>query len=325
VTIRIGVLGAARIAPNALLRPARTVPEVEVTAVAARDPDRARAFARRWRIPKVHSGYSELLADPDLDAVYIPLPNGLHAQWTLAAIAAGRHVLCEKPFTSNAEQARQVERAAATTPLVAMEAFHYRYHPLMHRALELVADGAIGEIRQVQTRLCFPLPRFSDIRYSWPLAGGALMDAGCYAVHCLRQFGPGEPEVRTARATLHSPRVDRAMAATLRFPSGATGTITCSMWSRRLLAISARVVGTDGELRLLNFLAPQYWHRLTVHSGRGRWHERVPGEPTYTCQLRGFAAAIQGGPPVLTPPSDAVANMTVIDAIYRAAGLPPRE
>ncbi len=205
-----------------------------------------------------------------------------------------------------------------------MEAFHYRYHPLMARALALVADGTIGEVRHVRTRFCFPLPRFSDIRYDYSLAGGALMDAGCYAVHCLRQFGPGEPEVSSAAATLHAPQVDRAMSARLRFPTGATGDIACSMWSRRLLSVSARVIGSQGELSITNFIAPQYFHRLSVRSGSGRWSERVPGEPTYTCQLRAFAAAVGDGAAVLTPPSDSVATMTVIDAIYSAAGLWPR-
>jgi predicted dehydrogenase len=324
VTIRIGLLGAARIAPNALLKPARRVDGAEVTAVAARDPGRAAAFASRWGIPTVHSDYATLLADPEVDAVYIPLPNGLHAQWTLAALAAGKHVLCEKPFTSNADEARAVEQAAAGTELVVMEAFHYRYHPLMARALDLVATGTIGEVRHVETQFCFPLPRFSDIRYNAALAGGALMDAGCYAVHCLRQFGPGEPAVKTARAKLHSPQVDRAMSATFTFPSGSTGAITCSMWSRHLLRISARVLGSNGELRINNFVAPHYFHKLTVRSGPGRWSEKVPGEPTYTYQLRAFVAAVQDGGPVLTPPADSVQTMTVIDDIYRAAGLTPR-
>jgi predicted dehydrogenase len=318
------VLGAARIAPNALCKPARAVAEVQVTAVAARDPARAAAFARTWNIPTVHSGYAELLADREIDAVYVPLPNGLHAQWTLAAIAAGKHVLCEKPFTSNAQQAREVQAAAEGTHLVVMEAFHYRYHPLMARAVDLIRGDAIGEVRHVQTRFCFPLPIFSDIRDNYALAGGALMDAGCYAVHCLRTLGPGEPEVRSATATLHKPQVDRAMTASLRFPTGASGTITCSMWSHRLLAVSARVIGTSGEVRITNFIAPQYYHRLTVQSGKGRWTETVPGEPTYTCQLRAFAAAVEHGGPVLTPPADSVSTMDIIDAIYRAAGLNPR-
>jgi predicted dehydrogenase len=323
--IRIGVLGAARITPNALIRPAGSVPAVEVAAIAARDRTRAAAAAAKLGIPTVHDDYAALIADPSLDAVYIPLPNGLHAQWTLAALAAGKHVLCEKPFTSNAEQARTVAAVAASSGLVVMEAFHYRYHPLMARALALLGDGTIGAVRHVQTELSFPLPRFNDIRYSLALAGGAMMDAGCYAVHSLRTLGGSEPEVVSATAKLHSPGVDRAMVARLRFPAtGATGQVRASMWSSRLLGVSARVIGETGDLRILNYLAPQVYHRLSVRTAGRRWHERVPGEATYTYQLRAFAAAVQDGAEVLTPPADSVANMTVIDAIYRAAGLEPR-
>jgi predicted dehydrogenase len=323
--LRFGVLGAARITPNALFKPVRAVDEVEVVAIAARDRTRASAAADRWVVPRVHDDYQSVLDDPQVDAVYIPLPNGLHAQWTLAAIAAGKHVLCEKPFTSNADQAREVARAAAGAPdRVVMEAFHYRYHPLMARALDLVRDGAVGDVTRVETELSFPLPRFSDIRYSYELAGGALMDAGCYAVHSLRTLGPGEPTVVSARATLRSSTVDRAMTAELAFDTGATGRVRCSMWSRRLIGVSARVRGMAGELRIFNYLAPQAYHRLTVRTPGRRWSERVPGEPTYTCQLRAFVAAVRDGTPVLTPPADSIANMTVIDAIYRAAGLPLR-
>ena len=322
--IRLGVLGAARIAPSALIRPARVVDGVRVTALAARDQARAARFASKWDIPTVHADYAALVDDPAVDAVYIPLPNSLHAQWTLKAIAAGKHVLCEKPFTSNAAQSQEVADATTGSGLVVMEAFHYRYHPLMRRVLGLIADGAIGRVRRVETELSFPLPRFNDIRYRLDLAGGALMDAGCYAVHCLRQLGPGEPEVISARAQLRSPGVDRAMTASLRFPDGAAGRVTCSMWSRRLLGVSARVFGDAGELSVFNFVAPHVFHRLSVRTAERRWHERVPGEPTYVCQLRAFAAAVRDGGEVLTPAADAVNTMRLIDAIYVAAGLRPR-
>ena len=182
----------------ALIRPARSVAEVTVAAVAARDRSRAETFAARHGIPTVHRGYAEVIADPTLDAVYVPLPNALHAEWTLAALAAGKHVLCEKPMTANADEAQKVAAAAETSGLVVMEAFHYRHHPLMTRALELV--GEIGPVRHVETRLCFPLPKFNDIRYDHALAGGAMMDAGCYAVHALRTLGGAEPTVVSATA-----------------------------------------------------------------------------------------------------------------------------
>jgi predicted dehydrogenase len=329
--LRVGTLGAARIAPAALIKPARQVPEVTVTAVAARDPDRARRFAARHGIAVVHDSYEALIADPDVDAVYNPLPNSLHAPWTRRAIAAGKHVLCEKPFTANEAEAAEVADAAESAGLVVMEAFHYRYHPLARRMQEIVAGagdggrgGEIGALRHVEASLCFPVPRFSDIRYQFDLAGGATMDAGCYAINCLRLLGPGEPEVVSARARLHGPDVDRAMVADFRFPGGASGRIRTSLWSSQLLRISARAVGELGEMRVFNYLAPQAFSLLTVRSGASTRWERIRGEATYTYQLRAFAAAVLRGEPVITTPEDAVANMRQIDDVYRAAGLPLR-
>jgi predicted dehydrogenase len=328
--LRIGVLGAARIAPAALMRPARAVAGVAVTAVAARDPLRARRFAARYGIATVHPDYAAVLADPHVDAVYVPLPNGLHAEWTLAALAAGKHVLCEKPLTSNAAQAREVAGAADRSGLVVMEAFHYRYHPLMARVRQLLDDGAVGRIRRMRASLCFPLYRFSDIRYRLELAGGATMDAGCYPVNLLRFLAGTEPEVVAARADLRTPGVDRAMTAQLRFPGedggsdGIDAELVASLWSRRLLSISAQVWGDAGRLRVFNWVMPAPYHRLTWHSGGRRHSERVPGETTYTHQLRAFLAAVRDGGPVPTSARDGVANMAVIDGIYRAAGLEPR-
>ncbi|MFL6238877.1 MAG: Gfo/Idh/MocA family protein [Actinomycetes bacterium] len=322
--VRIGVLGAARIAPMAIVRPAKEVPEVTVAAVAARDPARAQKFAKKHSIDKTHTSYAELIDDPDINAVYIPLPNGLHAEWTSRAIAAGKHVLCEKPFTSNEKEAREVADVAATSGLVVMEAFHYRYHPLAERMRAIVHGGELGEIRRVQTAMCFPLPKFSDIRYNYELAGGATMDAGCYAVHCLRLLGPGEPEVVSAQAKLRGPNVDRAMVAEFRFPTGATGRIETSMWSRALLKMGARVVGDRGELKVFNFAMPQMFNRLSLTVDGKKQSERVPGDATYTYQLRAFADAVLRGAPTLTPADDAVTTMRLLDDIYRAAGLPLR-
>jgi predicted dehydrogenase len=322
--VRIGTLGAARITPAALIKPAREVPDVRVTAVAARDPGRARQFGSKHGIPVVHDSYDALIADPAIDAIYNPLPNSLHAPWTLRAIEAGKHVLCEKPFTANAAQARQVAEAARASGLVVMEAFHYRYHPLAGRMREVVADGELGALRYLEVSVCFPLPRFCDIRYSYPLAGGATMDAGCYAINCMRLLGPGEPTVVEARAKLRSADVDRAMTATFRFPGGATGRMTTSLWSSQVLRVGVKAVGDRGEARVLNFLAPQIYNRLSVRAGGYTRHERVRGEATYTYQLRAFAAAILRGEPVITTADDAVATMSVIDDVYRAAGLTPR-
>ncbi len=320
--LRIGTLGAARITPGALIKPARRVPEVRVTAVAARDRDRARRFAARHGITVVHDSYEALIADPAVDAVYNPLPNSLHAPWTLRAIEAGKHVLCEKPFASNEAEAAQVAAAARAAGVVVMEAFHYRYHPLAARMSH--AAGELGRLTHIEASLCFPLPRFSDIRYQYDLAGGATMDAGCYAINCLRLLGPGEPAVVSARAKLRGTAVDRAMVADFRFPGGATGRIRASLWSAQLVRVSAKAAGENGEMRVLNFIAPQFYNRLTVAVAGSTRREHVSGDATYTYQLRAFAGAVLRGEPVLTTPEDAVANMRQIDDVYRAAGLPPR-
>jgi predicted dehydrogenase len=324
--VRIGVLGAARIAPAALVEPARAMQGVQVAAVAARDRARAQQFAARHGVPTVHGSYAELIADPSLDAVYVPLPNALHAQWTIAALQAGKHVLCEKPFTSNTAQALEVAAAAQDGGLVVMEAFHYRYHPLARRMIELVHGGELGRIRRVSVAFCFPLLKRSDIRWDFGLAGGALMDAGCYAVHCLRLLSAGPPQVVSARAlTLRRDRrVDRAITARFALPGGADGAIHASMWSSALLRIGAQVVGERGTLRVSNFLAPQHWHRFTVTTDGRRRRERFDGEATYVHQLRAFAAAGRGEGTNLTPPSDSVETMSLIDDVYRAAGLPLR-
>jgi len=322
--LRFGILGAARIAPAALIAPARRNPEVGVTAVAARDRTHGEQFAGKHRIARVHDSYPALLADPEVDTVYIPLPNGLHGRWTRAALEAGKHVLCEKPFTADAAEAREIAALTQDSGRVVMEAFHYRYHPLMAAAEEILASGELGTLRHVEATVCFPLPRFSDIRYDYDLAGGALMDAGCYAVHMARVLGGEEPEVVSAQAKLRDPRVDRAMLADLRFPAGHTGRVRCSMWSTDLLRVAITVTGERGRMRVLNPLLPHQGHLLSLRTDERRFRRRYTRRTSYDYQLDAFADAVLRDGPVATAPSDSVATMTVIDAIYSAAGLPLR-
>ena len=321
--LRIATLGAARITPAALLRPAREVDGVEVVAVAARDRARAEKFAAKRGIPRVLDSYDAALADPDVDAVYNPLPNGLHGVWTMRALEAGKHVLCEKPFTANADEAQAVAEAAAASGLVVMEAFHYRYHPVAQRMIDIVAGGDIGTLRHVESAMCIPLPMPKDIRYRLDLAGGATMDTGCYAVHMNRSVAGAEPAVVSAYARTARPGVDRWMRAELQYPGGVTGTMTCALWSSTLLKVSVRAFGTAGELRVFNPTGPQFGYRMTVKRAGEKERIRVDGAKTatYTYQLRAFLAAVRDGVAPLTPPADAVGNMQVIDAIYEASGL----
>lgn len=318
--LRIGVLGAARITPMALLVPARRAADVSVVAVAARDPARARAFAARHGIPRVHDDYDALVRDPEIDAVYNPLPNSHHAPWTIRALDAGKHVLCEKPFAVDAAEAAHMAEAGRRNDRVLMEAFHYRYHPLFARVLDILDGGEIGRVRHLEAHFCIPLPRPGDIRYRADLAGGALMDTGCYTVSILRHLARAEPSVVAARARWTRGGVDRWCAAELTFADGRTARLTCALWSAVGVRMSARVVGTVGAIGVINPIAPQFWHRLSVRTPRGHRTERVPGPSSYAGQLRAFVDAVRLGAPFPTTPDDAVANMRAIDAIYAAAG-----
>ncbi len=319
--LRIGTLGAARIAPAALIRPARRVPDAEVTAVAARDEARARKFAARHGIPRVHASYDALLEDPEIDAVYNPLPNGLHCEWTIRALEAGKHVLCEKPLASNADEAARMAETAKKTGLVLGEAFHWRYHPLAARMKEIVDGGALGKIQHIEASLCVPFLLPGDIRYRYDLAGGATMDTGCYTISIVRFLAGAEPEVTRAEARLSSSYVDRWMQADMRFPDGRTGRITCALASSTLLKIDAQVVGERGRMSVFNPIGPHIYHHLKVRTAQGTTRERVRGDTTYTHQLRAFVEAVRGGPALPTDAEHGVANMRVIDAVYEKAGL----
>ena len=329
--LRIGTLGSSRISLPALIEPAASVAEVTVTAVAARDKARAEAFALRHGIPAAYGSYEELLADPAIDAVYNPLPNSLHGPWTLQAIAAGKHVLCEKPFASNAAEAAQVADAAATSGLVVMEAMHYRYHPLVRRLRELAAE--LGPVRHLQCWTSFVIADPGDIRYDFDLSGGALMDGGCYAIDCLRLLGASgardEPSVTGALAdpVLADPRgatADRSMAVRLAFPGGATGWFESSFTMDGEFRADLHVIGQGGQVRLDDFIFPHRARLVATRDGAVVADEPGGGESTYVHQLRAFAAAIAGDGQVPTSAGHAVGTMRVIDDAYRAAGLAPR-
>jgi predicted dehydrogenase len=325
--IRIGILGAAAIAPTALIKPARDNPEVTVAAVAARDFAKAAQFAAKHGIERVHASYQDLIDDPDLNAVYIPLPNSLHGTWTRAAIKAGKHVLVEKPITANAVEASQIQQAATNT--VVMEAFHYRYHPIFRRVCALLETGQYGELKHIDANFCVPLPIPTNIRYDYSLAGGALMDAGCYAVHMARTVGqlqkPGEPVVVSAFSKTYKENIDRYTKAELEFPAGHTATIQAALFSARVLDVRLNIELEDAAIHLLNPLAPQLYHKLAITHNGERIIEHGTRRSTYAYQLDAFANAVLRGTPVETGTVDGLANMRVIDAIYQAASLPIRQ
>jgi predicted dehydrogenase len=323
--VRIGILGASSFAPTTIINPAKGNAEVVVAAAASRDLPSAQAFATQYGIPKAYGSYEALIDDPDLDAIYVLVPTSLHGKWTKAALAAGKHVLCEKPFTANAAEAREIAELSAKSDRVVMEAIQFRHHPLTRRVEEVVASGELGRLQRVDVSLCVLLPTFQANCYNYALGGGAMMDAGSYVANMARTFGGSTPEVVSARAKLRKPKVDRAMSAELRYAAGHTGSLRCALWSSNLFWATASVVGDAGKLRVLSPAAPHLFPRLSIRSANGKRVERFSRRATYSYQLENFAAAVLRGEPVRTTPEDAVENMSVIDAVYRAAGLPVRE
>jgi predicted dehydrogenase len=325
--LRIGVLGAARIAELAIVKPAHAT-GTRLVAVAARNQERARAFASAHGVERVVATYADVLGAADVEAVYNPLPNALHAPWNLAAIEAGKHVLSEKPFAANAEEAAEVRDAAHRAGMIVVEGFHYLYHPVTRRLHDLLATGDLGELVRVETTMVMPDPGAADPRWSLSLAGGAMMDLGCYSLHAQRvlaRWGGGEPSLVAARAgeRAGAPGVDEWLDADLVFPSGATGLARCHMASDRR-EMSCRIIGTRGEATAVNFVQPHLDDRVVIQAREGRRVEHLGTRSSYTYQLEAFIAAVRTGVPLPTGADDAVATMRLIDECYRAAGLQPR-
>eukprot|EP01118_Nematostelium_gracile_P020555 TRINITY_DN99_c0_g1_i1.p1 TRINITY_DN99_c0_g1~~TRINITY_DN99_c0_g1_i1.p1 ORF type:complete len:393 (-),score=127.72 TRINITY_DN99_c0_g1_i1:177-1250(-) len=334
--IRLGILGAARISGDAVIKPANLSKDVIIAAVASRSEAKGKDFAKKNGIPKVYTDYQELLDDKEIDAIYNPLPNGLHAEWTIKALQAGKHVLCEKPFSSNEDEAKQVKEVVDQHPeLVMMEAVHYQYHPANLRVKDIIKKGEIGDIKNIHAKFNFAsyLKHFvsvmgdDDIRFQYDLAGGITMDAGFYPINAIRWFSDMEPEVTEAKAQLLRPEIDHTMHAKFQFPNHATASMETSFRASQMLPADMRmtVEGTKGKVTINNFIAPHMFHSITVEDDLGNTRtEKVYGEDsntTYYHQMRAFVAAIRGGPKPPTDVNEAIKTMRVIDQVYLKAGL----
>lgn len=326
--LRIGVLGAARISEDSLFPPAADI-GARIVAVAARDPRKAEEYAREHGIERVIEGYDALVNDPEVEAVYNPLPNGLHTPWNIAALQAGKHLLAEKPFASNLAEALQVSEAAAQRPeLVVFNGFHYRYHPVFLRFLELLRKGEIGEVQRVRVVMTVDVPDLTDIRWSWPLAGGALMDVGCYGVNAIdvvaAELG-GRATLRSAQ-TGHldgtDPRIDAWSELRFDLPGGAEGVAELSLIGPRSFTLTA--VGSLGSIHQSNLSYVHTDDRLMITTAAGTRVERLGLTRSFTYQLRAFQNAIRHGADYPTTALEAVENLRTIDAAYEMAGLPSR-
>ena len=319
---RFGILGAARIAPKALVDPVAKITTAMVTRVESRSRTRAQAFAAEHDITGVDQSYAAVISADDVDVVYNPLPMSLHAEWSIAALRAGKHVLCEKPFTSNADEARAVIGAAEKEGLVVAEAFHYRYHPMMQRIIDLVEAGVIGDVTRVDARFAISIAK-PDLRWHYETSGDTTMDLGCYPIHWVRDVC-GEPTVESATATVED-EIDAELTMQLSFPNGATGQVHSSMVFDGA-DIGLDITGTTGSIRAINPMAPQNGNVLTITTGLGTGNERTTSGPvdagtSYDHMVRAFLDHLHHGAPYPTAGADSIANIAVIDAAYVAAGM----
>ena len=315
--LRVGLLSTANI-NRLLLGGARAAEEVEVVAVASRERERAESYAAEHGLGRAHGSYDALLADEEVDAVYVPLPNSLHVEWSIRALEAGKHVLCEKPLTRHPEQAEAAFDAAERAGRVLAEAFMWRHHPQARRLRELVAGGAIGSLRLVRASFSFDIfsmDRPDDVRLQAGLEGGGLMDVGCYCVSAMRLLA-GEPERVAGRQVEGGDGVDVRFAGTLAFAGGVLGSFDCGldMIDRHEL----EVVGDAGSLVL-----PDPWHgrsaSIELRRPGGAERVAVASANPYARELEDLAAAVRGEREHPFGRADAVGQARAIAALYRAA------
>ena len=309
--LRWGVLGTARFGDSfvPLIRAAGQ----KVVAIASRSPERARECAARWEVERWTAPYEALLADPAIDVVYIPLPNALHVEWTLRAIEAGKHVLCEKPLALDPADVDRIIAAASAAGVVVSEAFAYRAHPLTAKLRALVRDGAIGTPQVVNSAFTFVLNREGDVRFDPSLGGGALWDVGCYCVSLARYVLAEEPLETTASQRLGPTGVDLSFDGTLRFPSDATLQFRCSFEAP--FDTRTEILGTEGTITVEQPYKPHVRSEIVVHGEP----VAVSGDDARIALVRDFARAIgEGTPPAMTL-DDSRANAAALAALVEAA------
>ncbi len=318
-TLRWGVLSTANIGRAAVNPAIQASRNGSLVAVASRTDAPARDFADKWGIPRHYGSYQELLDDPEIDAVYNPLPNSLHLEWTVRAAQAGKHVLCEKPLALNEAECKEMAAAADANGVKLLEAFMYRFHPRTQKVLEMVRAGDIGDLRVIRSSFTFRLTQPENIRLNPDLGGGALMDVGCYCVNVSRTMAGAEPEQVQATANWTDRGVDEEMAGTLRFPGGVLAHFDCSLTMERNEVYE--VAGTEGHLQVpSSFLPGREDASILHHRGRsGTTTVVVPGADEYQLMVEHFADCVLGGHPLEYTADEAALNMRTIEALYRSA------
>ncbi len=317
--LRWGVISTANIGRAAVNPAIRAAGNSELVGVASRDERKAREFAARWEIPRHYGSYHALLEDDAIDAVYIPLPNSMHCEWTVRAAEAGKHVLCEKPLGLDEAECQVMDAAAQQHGVKLMEAFMYRFHPRTVELVERVRAGQLGEARVVRSAFTFRLTRPDNIRLRPELGGGALMDVGCYCVNLSRTVAGEEPLEVQALARWGASGVDEQLAGTLLFPGGLVAQFDCALTLDRREWYE--VAGTEAQFTVLSAFLPGTGE-VSIQEQRGRTEpalHKVSGADEYQLMVEHFADCVLHDRPVRYPAAEAAQNMRVIDALYRSA------
>lgn len=322
MAIGIGILGAARITQKAIVEPAKVIPQAGLVLIAARDRARADAYAAQHEIGAAAASYDDVIAADAVDLIYNPLPINLHADWSMKALHAGKHVLCEKPFAMNAVEAEAMVAAAEQSGRRLIEAFHYRYHPAFLTCLDWLAAEEIGELRDIRATFNVSIKdNGSEIRHRIDTGGGAMMDLGCYPLHWALSLTGEAPSEVSASASLTPVGVDESMTADLAFGSGVTAQLQASMKVGEPFQAAMTLTGSKGEISFLNPLAPHHPlvpGRLTSSTGR---EASISPISTYTWQLAAVLRALETGEPLPTEGEAILRQQRALDAVYEAAGL----
>jgi len=313
--LKWGLLSTARI--NHRLIPAiRATDRAELTAVASRSQERAEAYAAEWDIPRAHGSYQSLLDDPDVEVVYISLPNSLHEEWAVRAAEAGKHVLCEKPLAVSIAECDRIVAAAESAGVVVVEAVMYLHHPLLHEARRLISEGAVGRVQLVRGSLCILLDRPDDVRWKPDLGGGALWDVGSYPVSFIRWLA-GEPEEVFGWQTLAESGVDETFVGLLRYGNGVLGAFDCGF--RSSWRAEAQVFGTEGTLTIRQPYIVDGESKIILSRGSEEKESRVREIDVYQCEVEALTAAVIDGSPLPVSLTSSRANVATISALYESA------
>ncbi len=317
--LRWGLLSTARI-NRALLPPLRSSARNELTAVASRDLDRAQAYANERNIPRVFGSYEAMLADPDVDVIYNPLPNSMHTEWTIKAAQAGKHVLCEKPLANTVEEVDEITEAAKKAGVVVMEAFMYRHHPQTLKVKELVDEGAIGKLQLIRGSFTFKMPadRENDVRLNASLGGGSIWDVGCYPISYARLIADAEPiEVFGWQITGANSSVDESFFGQMRFPNNVYAQFDCGF--RTPQRTNMELVGDQGNITVKLPFTPKLNEEIIVTDDDEKRIITIPGEDLYLGEVENMADAILEGTAIRMSLTDSRNDVATIQALLRSA------